>query len=57
MATYDYKCLLCDLVATINHAVDKTPLVECQLCGEKMSKLFTAPTVKFKGSGWGKDAR
>jgi len=57
MATYDYKCLLCDLVASINHSVNDTPLVECQLCGEKMRKLFTPPTVKFKGSGWGKDAR
>jgi putative FmdB family regulatory protein len=57
MATYDYKCAMCDLVAPITHSVNETPLVECQLCGKKMRKLFTAPTVKFKGSGWGKDAR
>jgi len=53
MAAYDYKCMLCDLVATVNHAVNQTPLVECQLCGEKMRKLFSPPTITFKGTGWG----
>lgn len=53
MAAYDYKCPLCDLIIPVQHSVDEQPVVNCQLCDEQMRKVFSAPTITFKGKGWG----
>lgn len=55
MALYDYKCRKCDEIVTVNHAVNDSPEIICGECGSKRVKVFSAPGVEFKGSGWGKD--
>lgn len=53
MALYDYKCPDCKQIHTVEHSVNETPLIECEACNLIMNKVFSAPTVTFKGGGWG----
>jgi len=55
MANYDYKCRKCDDIITISHSVNDKPTIICGKCISKRIKLFSAPGIEFKGSGWGKD--
>jgi putative FmdB family regulatory protein len=49
---YEYECQKC------GHRFEKIqrfsdPLVKiCPECGGKVKKLFSAPAIRFKGSGW-----
>jgi putative FmdB family regulatory protein len=56
MPTYHYKCETCE--ATVTQVVSisqesKTP--ECLGCRKDMARVFSAPALTFKGSGWGSD--
>lgn len=53
MALYDYKCPECHIIHTVEHGIDEVPIIECKLCKKPMRKVFSAPTVTFKGGGWG----
>lgn len=57
MATYDYKCPLCQGKKSLSHPISEDPTYECDNCKVALIKLFSAPQVAFKGGGWGKDAR
>jgi putative FmdB family regulatory protein len=55
MANYDYKCRVCADIITVSHSVNDKPTVLCGKCDSKRVKVFSAPALEFKGSGWGKD--
>lgn len=54
MPTYDYKCEKCGNVFEVRHAFDAKPPQTCQLddCDGALRRVFSPPTIIFKGSGW-----
>lgn len=60
MATYEFKCPQCghrlEITAHITEIEGRREF--CPYCGEEMRRLFNAPSITFKGSGWAsKDLR
>jgi putative FmdB family regulatory protein len=56
MPTYKYQCEPCESIFTKVAAISeesKTP--KCIKCGNDMDRIFSAPSLTFKGSGWGSD--
>lgn len=53
MPKYDFKCNTCDSVVEMKIAHDATERPVCESCGSNMVKVFTPPSVHFKGGGWG----
>lgn len=56
MPKYDYRCETCGQVEEINHSMDEDYNgLECAHieCDGHITKMFTAPAVRFKGQGWG----
>lgn len=52
MPLYEYQCTQCsDRVEVIQNLSD-APYSHCAKCGGEMKKLFSAPAIQFKGSGW-----
>jgi putative FmdB family regulatory protein len=52
MPTYEYKCSKCQEVLEVVHAMTDKPPVRHSGCGGKLSRVFSAPTVTYSGSGW-----
>lgn len=54
MPIYDYKCEKCSSVFELRHAFDEDPPKTCvgDDCDGVMRRLFSPPTIIFKGSGW-----
>ncbi|MBD3293675.1 MAG: FmdB family transcriptional regulator [Armatimonadia bacterium] len=54
MPTYDYKCEKCGNVFEIRHPFDADPPDSCSLddCDGTLRRVFSPPTIIFKGSGW-----
>lgn len=50
MPTYDYKCTVCGIVREIfrNLGEDSEPVC----CDKNMERVWTAPPVQFKGTGF-----
>jgi putative FmdB family regulatory protein len=59
MPIYDYACTACDHRTDILHGINDPGPKFCPSCGREgtMRKLFSAPTIHFKGSGWAKKDR
>ena len=59
MPIYDYICTTCDHRADILHGINDPGPKFCPSCGAEgtMRKLFSAPSIHFKGSGWDKKDR
>lgn len=59
MPIYDYICTACDHRADILHGINDPGPNFCPSCGKEgtMRKLFSAPSIHFKGSGWAKKDR
>ena len=51
MPLYEYQCPTCGRFEVIRKFSD-APLTECPTCGKPITKLFSAPAIKFKGAGW-----
>src|SRR5439155_2300855 len=52
MPLYEYQCTKCsERVEVIQRASDP-PQGHCPKCGGEMKKLFSAPAIQFKGSGF-----
>ena len=51
MSRYDYGC---DTCAAIYETTDTPESIQCT-CGGTMTRIWTAPGVIFRGTGWGKD--
>ncbi|MFW6437848.1 MAG: FmdB family zinc ribbon protein [Armatimonadota bacterium] len=54
MPTYDYRCEKCGQVFEIRHGFDEGPPDSCcaDACDGTLRRVFSPPTIIFKGSGW-----
>jgi putative FmdB family regulatory protein len=52
MPRYEYRCDGCDRVFEVSQKFADPPLTICEICGEKVQRLVSAPALQFKGSGW-----
>ncbi|HEX6898103.1 MAG TPA: FmdB family zinc ribbon protein [Thermoanaerobaculia bacterium] len=52
MPIYEYECQSCGKRTEVLQRMDEAPLAACPQCGGEVKKLFSAPAVQFKGSGW-----
>jgi putative FmdB family regulatory protein len=48
---YEYQCPRCGRFEVIRKFSD-APLTICPTCGQEIQKLFSAPAIQFKGTGW-----
>jgi putative FmdB family regulatory protein len=48
---YEYECARCGRFEIIKKFSDP-PLLTCPTCGGEVQKLFSAPAIQFKGTGW-----
>jgi len=52
MPTYEYVCRSCGRMFEIVQSMSDPPLTICDVCGGELRKVFTAPAISFKGSGF-----
>jgi|SRR6185436_11054230 len=52
MPIYEYQCTECGERAEIIQNFSDPPHTICSNCGGAMKKLFSAPAIQFKGSGF-----
>lgn len=52
MPIYEYQCQQCDKRTEAIQRLDDPPLALCPHCGGPLTKLMSAPSFQFKGSGW-----
>lgn len=53
MASYDYKCSNDEFTLTISRGMTEDEIVPmCDTCNEPMSRVYSAPPVKFNGGGF-----
>ena len=57
MPTYDYRCDACENVFEVFQSFSEDPLSKCpeENCGGAVKKIFSAPGISFKGSGFYKN--
>jgi putative FmdB family regulatory protein len=48
---YEYQCARCGRFEVIRRFSDAA-LTSCPTCNGEIQKLFSAPAIQFKGSGW-----
>ena len=51
MPLYEYECPQHGMFELIRKFSDP-PLAACPTCGGPIEKLFSAPAIQFKGTGW-----
>ena len=51
MPLYEYQCPKCGRFELIRKFSDPA-LTICPTCGSEVQKLFSAPAIQFKGTGW-----
>lgn len=52
MPLYEYQCENCGERVEIIQRLSDPPYEHCPKCGAGMRKLFSAPAIQFKGSGF-----
>lgn len=52
MPIYEYQCQDCQETQTVQQTFQEEALQDCPLCGGKLVKLFSAPVIIYRGSGW-----
>jgi putative FmdB family regulatory protein len=52
MPLYDYACRACGHEFEIQQSFSDDALTECPECGGELRKVFAAPGITFKGSGF-----
>ena len=52
MPTYEYKCRDCGHTFDIVQKMSEDSLTHCPECGGDLRKVFAAPAIAFKGSGF-----
>lgn len=58
MPTYQYRCKACGHDLEVVQSFSDKALTKCKECGGQLRKVFAAPGIAFKGSGFYKnDAR
>ncbi len=52
MPLYEYKCAQCGKVTEVRHGFDDGHDAPCPACGGTLARVFSAPPIVFKGSGF-----
>ncbi|HVL06623.1 MAG TPA: FmdB family zinc ribbon protein [Acidimicrobiales bacterium] len=52
MPKYEYACRSCGERLEVVQRFTDDPLTECPACGGVLRKVFSAPAITFKGSGF-----
>jgi len=52
MPKYEYACKSCGERLEVVQSFTDDPLTECPACGGPLRKVFSAPAITFKGSGF-----
>jgi putative FmdB family regulatory protein len=52
MPKYEYACRSCGEHLEVVQTFADEPLTECPSCGGPLRKVFSAPSIAFKGSGF-----
>lgn len=53
MPTYHYRCKNCGYDFTEQQSFSDAPITVCPQCGlERVRKVYAAPSIEFKGSGF-----
>jgi len=52
MPTYEYACRSCGHTFEIVQSMNDETLTGCPECGGELRKVFAAPAISFKGSGF-----
>ncbi len=52
MPKYEYACKSCGERIEVVQSFADEPLTECTACGGALRKVFSAPSIAFKGSGF-----
>ena len=52
MPKYEYACKSCGERLEVVQKFTDDPLTECPACGGVLRKVFSAPAISFKGSGF-----
>ena len=53
MASYEYKCEIDSSTITISRGMTEEEIIPyCDSCNEPMVRVYSAPPVKFNGSGF-----
>ena len=52
MPIYEYDCQSCGKRTEVLQKLGEKPLKICPHCGGRLKKAFSAPAIRFKGSGW-----
>jgi predicted nucleic acid-binding Zn ribbon protein len=53
MASYEYKCEIDSSTITISRGMTEQEIIPyCDSCNEPMVRVYSAPPVKFNGSGF-----
>jgi putative FmdB family regulatory protein len=52
MPTYEYVCKACGHLFEIVRSMNDEPLTVCPECGGELRKVFGAPAISFRGSGF-----
>lgn len=55
MPIYSYKCA-CGNTLNVMHGMTERVTPACDKCGAEMKRDYSFGAIKFKGTGWGKDA-
>lgn len=55
MPTYEYACKQCNGRLEVVQAFTDDPLTQCPSCSGQLRKVFSAPGISFKGSGFYKN--
>ena len=52
MPIYEYECKKCKAHIELFQKLSDKPPTKCRKCGGRLEKVFSAPAIQFKGSGW-----
>lgn len=52
MPLYEFQCQDCHQTLEVIQKVSDPPPKECPQCGGSLTKLLSAPAIRFKGEGW-----
>jgi putative FmdB family regulatory protein len=52
MPTYEYLCRNCGHTFDVVQAMSDETLTVCPVCGGELRKVFAAPAISFRGSGF-----
>lgn len=52
MPTYEFKCDSCNVVVEFIFKVEELETPNCELCKSPMHRVYGAPGIVFKGTGF-----